>query len=240
MGKPISGASLRKAAYLVTDYASTIKDYLSTLFNVPSTGMLVEKARQMLEQGDPVAATSLSVDALALYTVMLHRTLNTAGVLVDDAGYMSKLLAYYVEKLGANPILPLAYLELGDVVKDPEARIYLYENAAAYSILLYTATMKPRKTTVQPPTKTITLTETMTTTLTKTITETVTTTKTVTITTTATTTVATTETVTTTIEGPTTTTTVTITKQPSIDILSTAIAAFILGLLIGIVLLRFH
>ena len=236
LGKPISETGLRRAAYLMIDYASTIINYLSTLFNMPGRGLLVEKARQMLEQGDLVAATSLSVDALALYTVTIHHALNTTGVLVDDAGYMSKLLAYYVEKMGANPILPLAYLELGDVLEDPESRIYLYENAAAYSIFLYTATIKPKKTTIQLPTKTVT--ETMTVTVTQTTTKTMTETKTVTTTTTSTTTIVETKTVTTTVKEPATTITVTIT-QPTIDTLPT-MAAFIIGLLIGIALLRFR
>jgi len=233
LGKPISETSLRRAAYLVIDYASTIMDYLTTLFNVPTTAKRVEKARQMLEQGDLVAATSLGVDTLALYTVMMHRALNTTGVLVDDAGYMSKLLTYYVEKMGANPILPLAYLELGDVLENPESRIYLYENAAAYSILLYTATIKPRKAVVQLPTKTVTLKETVTLTVTQTVTETTTITETIT----TTTTVVTTKTITTTVEGPTITTTVTVTEQLGFGTLST-MAAFILGLLVSIILLR--
>ncbi len=248
-GIPIDASQLRRADYMLLDYATLVSSYLAVLAGVTPISTTISTARRLLASGDYIAAASLAVEALSRYSMMMHRMFNTTRVLAPYAAEVTKLIIYRVKELGATPVLPLAYMELAKIMSEPVSKIALYEDAAAYSLLLYT--LLQRKTTPPPATGKGAATVTITTTVTRTITatgtgRTRTVTKTSIVTSTVTSTVTSISTITSTVlktrtvvktvpYTKTIVSTKTVTKPVSLGAIGVAaiIGALIIGLLVG-------
>ncbi len=155
-------------------FAVSVDAYLSSLGG-RSYGIDIPGTMDLIASGRYIEAAAYVVTALSYDVSAMHALYNTQEELAPYAESGAEVLAGRVEELGLTPVLSMLYLERAQTVNNTIAKINLYEEASAYSLLLINSV--PQKSTsppITPAAKTVTVTSTTTTTITKEVTSTTT------------------------------------------------------------------
>ncbi len=173
-GVELSKDLLARGLSTLLYFAVSVDAYLSSLGG-RSYGVDIPGTMDLIASGRYIEAAAYVVTALSYDVSAMHALYNTQEELAPYAESGAEVLAGRVEELGLTPVLSMLYLERAQTVNDSIAKINLYEEASAYSLLLINSV--PQKSLLTPATpavKTVTVTSTATTTITKEVTSTTT------------------------------------------------------------------
>lgn len=138
---PVS--AIRSELYTLNQFASDLVSYLFWLgAPVRSIGPGSMAANMYLLQRAKTAyrvaeAASKIVSTLSDVMVTIHQMYNTTNIQLPDIALNTRYLLSRLVMDNISAIVPAIYIELASNLKQPEAKLDLYERAAAYSLLLY-------------------------------------------------------------------------------------------------------
>ncbi len=142
-GYCIPVAAIRSELYTLNQFASDLTSYLywlgapiHTMGLIPplSNTYLLERASKAYQVAE---ATSRIVSTLSRVMVAIHQMYNTTRIQLPDIALNTRYLLGRLVDDKINPLVPAIYVELASALPQPEAKLDLYERAAAYSLLLY-------------------------------------------------------------------------------------------------------
>jgi len=173
-GVKLSKDLLARGLSTLLYFAVSVDAYLSSLGG-RSYGVNIPKTMDLITSGRYIEAAAYVVTALSYDVSAMHALYDTQEELAPYAESGAEVLAGRVEELGLTPVLSMLYLERALTVNDSIAKLNLYEEASAYSLLLINSVpQKSQLAPATPPTtpsaKTVTVTSTATITITKEVT----------------------------------------------------------------------
>ncbi len=145
--QPLKHDRLVDAVNTIVDYAEISASYIESLGLVEAEEIVssISAARQKLAENDYAGALALAALTLVEASNVLHRLL----AVVPDLGSVRShalMLAGRAEKAGVEPIVPALYIEYGDWLAAQgliEDALAMFEEAAAYSLILYSLLEAP-------------------------------------------------------------------------------------------------
>ncbi|MCD6084891.1 MAG: hypothetical protein J7J20_05050 [Desulfurococcales archaeon] len=143
-GIELSKNLLSKGVNTLLYFTVSVDAYLSSLGG-GSYGVDITRAMKLISEGKYIEAAAYVVTALTYDVSAMHAYYSTQEKLAPYAREGAEVLAGRVQDLGLTPILSMLYLERAETVNESLAKIRLYEEASAYSLLLINSVLtKPK------------------------------------------------------------------------------------------------